>query len=599
MTDNPFIYFKNDLTGDAVLFTDPIELIEADTKDDFFAALEQIETARKNGKWAAGYVSYEAGYLFEEKLAHQFAKKRLNSKTPLLSFGIFEAPSNNVHPIMLEDNTEQSEPYFSNFVADWNFSTYEKKFNELHNNIAKGNCYQGNLTFPIQANFNGDPMAAFQHLAKRQPVKYSAFVSLNKTKILSRSPELFFKTNNKGWIEAHPMKGTAPRNKDPELDQGAINKLKSDPKSQAENIMIVDLMRNDIARISQVGTLHVPEIFEVETYPTLHQMISRVKAKLNQNITITDIFSALFPCGSITGAPKLSSMKILNSLEEAPRNVYCGSIGYIGPGNQMLFNIAIRTITLHENSKATLNVGGGIVWDSNAKAEYEEALLKAQYVAKGQFIKPANFSLIETLRLSKKHGYIRLPQHLLRLSNSALMLGFKLDISAITTAFHKLSISITDQRVRVKVSPRGHFEIQTAPIADPVENTGKTFRIAIAKTKLSSNNVILQHKTTSRSLYDKARKEFSPQDIDEVLLENQHGELCEGTFTNLFIRKNKGDILLTPALKCGLLAGVLREGLLKNGTAREDIITRQDLIDSNEIFVGNSLRGLIKAQLVD
>lgn len=595
MTKNPFIYFKNDIAGDAVLFTDPIKLIEANTKDEFFAALKQLETARKNGKWAAGYISYEAGYLFEEKLSDRFFKKRAKSNIPLLLFGIFDGPSRSAHPIATEKEgrTKEHTPCFTDFKADWDFETYKKKFNILHTHIAKGNCYQGNLTFPIQARFNGDPIEAFKSLAKRQPVKYSAFVGLNETSILSRSPELFFKTNNEGWIEAHPMKGTAPRIKNQKADLKAIKELKSDPKSQAENIMIVDLMRNDISRISQIGTLEVLKIFEVETYPTVHQMISRIKAKLEPNITITNIFTALFPCGSITGAPKLSAMEILDSLEDAPRNAYCGSIGYIGPGNQMLFNVAIRTIALHGKNKATLNVGGGIVWDSNAKDEYEEALLKAQYVAKGQFITPANFSLIETFKLSKG-GFKRLPMHMARLKNSAKELGFKLDITKIINDLHKLAITRTDQRIRVELYPSGKYEIQTAPH----EDIGKTFHLAIAKTMLSSGNFILQHKTTKRDIYEKARSEFSKTDTDEVLLTNQRGELCEGTFTNLFIRMNKGDVLLTPSLKCGLLAGVLRNELLKSGQAVEAILTKQDLIECEDIYVGNSLRGLIKAKLI-
>lgn len=592
MTKNPFIYFKNDIAGDAVLFSDPIELIEANTKDEFFSALKKLETARQNGKWSAGFVSYEAGYLFEEKLSNRFAKKRLNSKTPLLLFGIFNGPSNKTHPIMVEKQKDGQDTFFSNFNADWDFETYEKKINTLRDHIAKGNCYQGNLTFPIKAKFSGDPLAAFKSLAKRQPVKYSAFVSLNETKILSRSPELFFKSNNEGWIEAHPMKGTAPRSRTEQADKKAIAALKADPKSQAENIMIVDLMRNDISRITQVGTLDVPNVFEVETYPTVHQMISRIKAKLKPQTTLTDIFAALFPCGSITGAPKLSAMEILDDLEDAPRKAYCGSIGYIGPGNQMLFNVAIRTITLHDKNKATLNVGGGIVWDSNAKDEYEEALLKAQYVAKGQFITPANFSLIETFKLSK-NGFLRLPLHIARLNNSANQLGFKLDVPKLLSELHCLKISQENQRVRIQLHPSGKYQIQTFAYSQ----TNKTYRLAIARKKLFSGNFVLQHKTTKRDVYESARGEYPTDQIDEVLLTNQRGEVCEGTFTNLFIRKKAENILLTPSLKCGLLAGVLRQELLGTGKAIEAIITKQDLLECEEIYVGNSLRGLIKAKL--
>ena len=249
----------------------------------------------------------------------------------------------------------------------------------MHRHLREGDCYQANLTFPVEAKWTGDPLSAFDALAARQAVKYGALVALGEPVVLSRSPELFFEVDGDGWIETHPMKGTAPRGKTPEEDEELKRFLANDPKNQAENRMIVDLLRNDISLISEVGTLDVPELFRIESFATVHQMVSRVRAKLLPGLTIRQIFSALFPCGSITGAPKIRAMEILRELESAPRNAYCGAIGWIEPGGRMRFNVAIRTITLFAGGEAVYNVGGGVVFDSTAEDEYQECLLKARY----------------------------------------------------------------------------------------------------------------------------------------------------------------------------------------------------------------------------
>ncbi len=592
MIDKPFILLKDDIAGEQLLFENPIEVITATTLLEFFEALDRLESARNQNLWSAGFISYEAGYLFEEKLTNRFNKKRKKSKVPLLCFGIFKQPEDKAKPIFKKVNTKKQKPILSNFRAGWDFETYRKKFKVLHKNIAEGNCYQGNLTFPVYADYKGDPLDIFQQLAKKQAVKYSALVNLNETPILSRSPELFFKVDEKGNIEAHPMKGTAPRYQDPIRDAKSISNLQSDPKTKAENIMIVDLLRNDISRIATVGSVKVPKVYEVETYPTLHQMISKVVAKLQPGTSIAEILRALFPCGSITGAPKISSMEILDELEDTPRDVYCGAIGYIGPGAKMQFNVAIRTITLFPNNLAQLNVGGGVVWGSTAESEYDEAMLKAKYATQGQFIQPANFSLIETLRLSKEEGFIRLNLHLDRLENSATELGFKFDKASLLDRLNKIPQADFDQRIRIELTPKGNLKIQ----AERLHESKKIFRIAIAKSRLSSANFVLKHKTSKRGIYDQARAEYGKDLIEEVILENERGEICEGVFTNIFIRKRKGDLLLTPPLHCGLLEGVLRRESLENGIAKEAIITRQDLTEATEIFVGNSLRGFIKAE---
>ncbi|MBA3448524.1 MAG: aminodeoxychorismate synthase component I, partial [Pseudaminobacter sp.] len=256
---------------------------------------------------------------------------------------------------------------------------YEPRFARLHRHLREGDCYQANLTFPVHAQWSGDPLSAFNALTGRQPVKYGALVSLGDPVVLSRSPELFFDIDREGWIETHPMKGTARRGATKAEDKRQVEFLRNDPKNQAENRMIVDLLRNDISLISEVGTLDVPELFRVETYPTVHQMVSRVRAKLLPDLTIAQIFAALFPCGSITGAPKIRAMEILHALEGAPRDLYCGAIGWIAPGGTMRFSVAIRTISLFPEGEAIYNVGGGVVFDSTAEEEYAECLLKAKF----------------------------------------------------------------------------------------------------------------------------------------------------------------------------------------------------------------------------
>ncbi len=333
-----------------------------------------MQAAHNAGKWLAGYLSYEAGYLLEPKLKPLLPEGR---NAPLLCFGVFDGPSDQSMHGRGEDNAT----FLRDPVAQWSFDDYAPRFERLHQHLREGDCYQGNLTFPIHAEWGGDPLILFNMLAKRQPVRYATYCDLGGPVVLSRSPELFFEVDGDGWIETHPMKGTMPRGATPEEDKQNRQFLLNDPKNQAENRMIVDLLRNDISLVSEVGSLDVPELFRIETYPTVHQMISRVRARLKENLPLRTLFAALFPCGSITGAPKISAMEILRKLEAGPRDVYCGSLGWIEPSGRMRFNVAIRTISLLDENRAIFNVGGGVVFDSTAQAEYEECLLKARFAA--------------------------------------------------------------------------------------------------------------------------------------------------------------------------------------------------------------------------
>jgi para-aminobenzoate synthetase component 1 len=369
---SPFILFRDDFSGEETLFDRAEKIVVAEEANEFFPALEIVQRAHGDGKWVAGYFSYEAGYLLEPKLRPIIPEGR---RTPLMVMGVFDGPSGK----KLERQRPTTNGPIFGVRATWSYEDYKVRFDQVHQHLRQGDCYQANLTFPVEAKWSDDPVSAFDALAARQAVKYGALVDLGGPVILSRSPELFFEIDEDGWIETHPMKGTAPRGVTPEEDEAQKLFLANDPKNQAENRMIVDLLRNDISLISEVGTLDVPELFRIESFATVHQMVSRVRAKLLPGLTIRDIFAALFPCGSITGAPKIRAMEILRELESAPRNAYCGAIGWIAPSGRMRFNVAIRTITLFPDGEAVYNVGGGVVFDSTAEEEYAECLLKARY----------------------------------------------------------------------------------------------------------------------------------------------------------------------------------------------------------------------------
>ncbi len=378
-----YALFRDDRRGTSLLFAEPREIVTARKAEDVLPAFARLEEARRAGKWLAGYVSYEAGYVFEEKLRPLVVDDR---ETPLLSIGVFDAPARADHPLASAPDEPAAAPFLTDPRAAWDFETYLERFDKLHRHIRRGDCYQANLTMPVEARWSGSARAAFWSLVARQPVHYGALIEFGGPIILSRSPELFFSVDGDGWIETHPMKGTAPRGRSPEEDEAIVAAMLADEKTQAENRMIVDLLRNDISVISEVGTLSVPKLFDVETYPTVHQMVSHVRAKLLPDMGLPEIFRALFPCGSVTGAPKMWAMRILHELEAGPRDVYCGAIGYCDPAGPMRFSVAIRTLALFNDHRAVFNVGGGIVFDSKAEAEYEECLLKARFAVGDQWI---------------------------------------------------------------------------------------------------------------------------------------------------------------------------------------------------------------------
>ena len=345
-----------------------MKIIKACHPAEVSIALEELQKFLGKGYWIAGLASYELSYALEPKLS---CLSHSSQAIPLIQFGVFDGPSSL--------NLANSSYSISSFVSDWDETHYKDAFDQVLAYIEAGDIYQANLTFSLFADFEGDPWTLYKDLQKKQKVKHGAFVDLDsETFILSRSPELFFKTDSDMNISTRPMKGTQPRDLDAEKDKQNLKFLKNDIKNRAENLMIVDLLRNDISRISKVGTVKVPELYRVETYETVHQMTSLIIGEMNKKTTITELFAALFPCGSITGAPKIRAMEIIHELEQRPRDIYCGTIGWMAPDGSSEFNVAIRTL-LMQNGKAILNVGGGVVFDSTSNSEYEEALWKSRF----------------------------------------------------------------------------------------------------------------------------------------------------------------------------------------------------------------------------
>jgi para-aminobenzoate synthetase component 1 len=370
------ILLEDGPAGVPALFDSPLRRVVAYELADVPAALAHLDRARADGAYVAGYLAYEAGFAFEPRL---FDLAGDLGGRPLLAFGIYDGPSDAAEVIARARDAAKGVAVTTP-VPSITFADYSRAFDTVMGYIAAGDCYQINLTFPMTAQFGaGTPLGLYGAMALRQKVGHGAYVDLGIGPILaSRSPELFLRTSAAGRIEARPMKGTAPRDSDPVLDAELAEALRASAKGQAENLMIVDLLRNDIARIAKVGSVKVPTLFGIETYATLHQMVSRVVGDLLQPPSLTSVMPALFPCGSITGAPKIRAMEIIRAVEAAPRAAYCGAIGWMGPDGASSFSVAIRTLQI-EGQHITLNVGGGVVQDSTAAGEWEEALWKARY----------------------------------------------------------------------------------------------------------------------------------------------------------------------------------------------------------------------------
>lgn len=581
----PYVLLDDQLAGTLRYYKDPVEIITIYNAEDLAAALEKLQGYHNQGYHLAGYAAYELGYVLEPKLK---TKLPVNYNAPLLQFGVFETYSSDVPKYF----TKPPKPPKLNLKPDWQEADYLARYEQVKDYIAAGDIYQINLCFPMQGHYNGSAIDLYASLRARQPVHYGGIVSLNNgPEVISLSPELFFKRKT-DCMTMQPMKGTIKRLPNPKADAALRDSLKADSKSQAENLMIVDLLRNDLSRISHAGSVKVPELYALETYPTLHQMTSKVTSHLKPNTQFIDIFKALFPCGSVTGAPKIRAMEIIRELEPAPRGAYCGAVGYIDPpknnnGGDTCFNVGIRTLIL-EQGKLRYNVGSGVVLDSDGPDEYRECLLKADVVRETN--KPY---LIETMRLKADGKIDNIENHMARLKRSARALKYPFSIRKIRKLLNTILPAKHDRRLRLTLSDDGsiNYKVQGITPADA------PLKLAISKNPLTPAVQDARHKVSARVFYDGERARLNGlYGADEVLFLNERGELCEGSFTSLFI-KQADCHYSTPNLSCGLLPGILREVMITHGQASEHILTLVDLQNA-DIFVGNSLRGLLPAKLL-
>ncbi len=554
-----------DGTGGRRVFAHPLALIGADEPAQVPPALRAMEAALEQGHHVAGWLGYELGYALEPRLAG------LAGSGPLLRLGVFAAPETLAPPLA-------GRAYAGPLRAEWDSAAYGRRFTQVKDYIAAGDIYQANLSFRARFAFLGDPRALYESLRGRAQAAHCAFADDGERQVLSLSPELFFELAADGRIMARPMKGTRPRAGDDAAERAG---LAASAKDRAENLMIVDLIRNDLSRIAVPGSVTVGNLFEVETYPTLHTMVSTVMARKRAGIGAADILRALFPCGSITGAPKIRAMEILHELESSPRGPYCGAVGYFAPApNKQFsarFNVAIRTLTI-QGGQGELGIGGGVVQDSTGADEYAECLVKARFFEQDR----TPLVLIETLR--HDGGFVRLDRHLARMQASAKALGLAFAPDAARTALDKAVAGRAGPlRVRLTLDEQGLHQASAHEL--PPNPSHWTFRLAPERTQ--SSDLLLRHKTSWREIYD------SPHpDCDERVFCNERGELTEGGRSNIFVKR--GDVLLTPPLAAGLLPGVLRAELLREGKATEAVLTPGDL--DGEVWFGNSLRGLIRAK---
>lgn len=577
--DRPFVLLDDArVTGaaSARLYRDPVATIVARNRRDVAAALDAM---RRETRHVAGFLSYEAGHALEPRLAALGGDAPL----PLLWFGVFEGyeeiPAADVAALLPDPHSAWAgSPRPALGRAD-----YDAAFARVADYIAAGDIYQVNLSFRAEVPVAGHPLALYAGLRARAQAGHGGIVWTGKDWLLSLSPELFFALHD-GKVTTRPMKGTAGRGASPADDAAAAAALSADPKQRAENLMIVDLLRNDLSRVAEAGSVEVPRLFSVETYPTFHTMTSTVTAQLPEGRGATDLISAIFPCGSITGAPKIRAMEIIDEVEQGPRGAYTGSIGRIDPGGDAAFNVAIRTLHLQEGGRgATIGLGGGIVADSRMGEEWDECLTKGRFVAD-----PRTFDLIETMRFDPEGGIHLLDRHIERIRASAAVFGIPFDRHAVRNELQAATFRIAAaRRVRLMLSQSGRIAIEIARLHPAPEGP---VEIALAARTVGKDDFRLRHKTSDRAFYTEARARAG---TFEVALLDAEGFVTEGSFTNIFV-KGEG-ALLTPPLSRGLLAGVLRAELLSNGSAIEADVRPEDLADG--FFVGNASRGLLPATL--
>jgi para-aminobenzoate synthetase/4-amino-4-deoxychorismate lyase len=572
LSDTPFVLLDDARAGGAParLYRDPVRVLEAQSPDEVRAAMEELRGATLD---AAGFLSYEAAGAFEPRAA------LAGRVTPLAWFGLFHGWSEVDVPALLPDPAGGWAGAPEPLVSE---GDYAAMFAEVRSLIAAGDVYQANLTFRARVPVAGDPLALYAGLRAATRGGWGAVVWTGRDLLLSCSPELFFALDGRR-VTCRPMKGTARRLPDAAEDAAAALALAEDEKQRAENLMIVDLMRNDLSRVAVAGSVAVPALFAVETYPTVHQMTSTVTAELAEDRDAVDVIAALFPCGSITGAPKLRAIAALDEIEADARGPYTGSIGRIDRDGDAQFNVAIRTLHWRDG-EATLGLGGGIVADSTADAEWDEALAKGAFVAAAA--RPLD--LIETMAFDPMEGVLRVERHLARMKASAQALGFAFDRHGARNELQAATFRLRHAaRVRLLLARSGAIAIEVGPA--PAPRAGP-LRVALVPLPVPERDLRLAHKTSDRRFYDAARIAAG---TDEILFVREDGRLTEGSFTSVFVERDGR--LLTPPATLGLLPGVLRGELIEEGRAVEADLTVADLAAG--FLLGNALRGLMPAVL--
>ena len=585
-----FVLLDNSTSLSAVslLFEHPARIVRADRPEDVADALAALKEALASGLYAAGFFSYELGYVLEPKLADFLPPKR---SVPLLWFGLYASPRQMTGAQVQNWLTAEAigNPTLGALAHSWDATSYLERFEEVQNKIRAGDIYQLNLTFKAKFNLQGSPLALYRDLRQKQRVAYGGLVDTGDATILSSSPELFIEQDGR-VIATRPMKGTAPRAGTLAADDEVRRALAKDVKNRAENLMIVDLMRNDLGRIAALGSVTVTDLFTVETFKTLHQMTSGVRAVLKNNIGMDEVLRAIFPPGSVIGAPKIRAMELIRGLETEPRGVYCGAIGYFAPDGDALFNVAIRTAVISRNGVGEMGIGSGVVADSDGQKEYAECLLKMKFLTDPV----RRFELIETMLYDAGKGIWLLSGHMKRLANSASYFGFVFDEKRAGEAISDAVRDVKDQRLRVRLLLDEDGKVTVTVTPQPAPPADAVMRYVVSDTRLNSGDLFLYHKTTRRDVYDCEWAHFSETlGSDEVIYLNERGELAEGSRTSIFVAR--GGTLLTPPTMAGVLPGVLRQSLLDNERAVEAALTLDDLNRADDVFLGNSVRGLVKA----
>lgn len=557
-------------------FQNPIKVIKADTLDEVLPCFQLVQEAISQGYYVAGFVSYESAPAFDSAFQVKNGKAM-----PLLWFGIYAEPQRQA--------LESSGSYeLSEWKPSVSMDEYRNAITSIKQGIEDGVTYQTNYTIRLNSAFQGDDLAFFDQLRRAQDSNYCAYINTGEHSILSASPELFFHLEE-NQITTRPMKGTISRGKTLLEDRQNAEWLFQSEKNRAENLMIVDLLRNDLSMIATPHSVQVPKLFDIEPYPTVHQMTSTITATIEPNTQLIDIFKALFPCGSITGAPKISTMVKIAELESTSRDVYCGAIGYITPDHEAIFNVPIRTVVIDQKtSTATYGVGGGITWDSTTEDEYDEILAKAKLLE----VERPVFQLLESLLLKDGEIFL-LEEHLNRLRNSAEYFRFELDEDAVRSHLLQFATkkSVGEFKIRLLVEKHGGLTIEGQAITQPKI----PLKIMLADEPVDQDNQFLYHKTTNRAVYSSYQQKFP--DVYDVLLWNKDGEVTE--FTNGNVVLEIDGVYCTPPISSGLLAGTFRESLLRDNIIQEQVLTVQDLKKASKIWFINSVRKWLEVELVD